>query len=124
MFDINNIDLSVIYKRPDDSYVINQGLYHVPNEGEWEDLYTEVHAYALAHPEVVSEDPSFIPPTEEELQRRAYQQELDSLESYLSSTDWYVIRYADTGVEIPEDIKSERQRARERIDELRFLLNS
>jgi hypothetical protein len=38
--------------------------------------------------------------------------------SYLFSTDWYVIRFMDTGVPIPEDIKTERQHTREKISAL------
>lgn len=34
---------------------------------------------------------------------------------YLEKTDWYVIRFHETGVEIPENIKKLRQEARERI---------
>ena len=57
-------------------------------------------------------------PTEEE----KIQQEVQELESYLTETDWYAIRYADTGEEIPTEIKSKRQKARNRISELRNLL--
>jgi hypothetical protein len=36
-----------IYKREDDSFVIvvNEAPYHVPNEGEWAELYAEVAEY-------------------------------------------------------------------------------
>lgn len=34
---------------------------------------------------------------------------------YLSLTDWYVIRFIETGVEIPEEIKLKRQEARNSI---------
>lgn len=47
------------------------------------------------------------------------EEELNKQQNILSSTDWYAIRYADSGVEIPVDIKAKRQAARERIDELR-----
>jgi hypothetical protein len=32
---------------------------------------------------------------------------------FLSDTDWYVIRFIDSGIEIPEEIKKQRQQARE-----------
>lgn len=35
--------------------------------------------------------------------------------AYLASTDWYVIRFADTGVAIPDDIKTARATARAQI---------
>lgn len=64
--DIKNFDLSTIYTRPDGSYVINQGLYHVPRGGEWADFWVEVDAYAKAHPEAVTEEPTPPEPTAEE----------------------------------------------------------
>ena len=54
---IENFNLSVIYTRPDGSYIVNQGLYHVPNEGEWADLWAKVDTYAKEHPEVVMPEP-------------------------------------------------------------------
>lgn len=54
-------------------------------------------------------------PTQEELN----QIEIDELENYLKTTDWYASRYAETGKEIPETIKAKRREARERISELR-----
>ena len=41
----------------DGSYVINQGLYHVPNQAPYDSLWNDVNAYALAHPEVVMPEP-------------------------------------------------------------------
>lgn len=58
-------------------------------------------------------------PTEEEIR----QQRIMELESYLSSTDWYAVRYAETGVEIPQDIRTQRQSAREEISRLREKYN-
>ena len=52
-------------------------------------------------------------------QKNVLQEELQEQQDILSSTDWYAIRYADSGVEIPADIKAKRQAAREKIDELR-----
>ena len=53
--------------------------------------------------------------TDEELA----QQEQDKVNAealkYLESTDWYVTRFIDTGVEIPELVKIAREEARARI---------
>lgn len=46
---------------------------------------------------------------------------IDELQKYLNSTDWYVTRFAETGVEIPEDVKEKRAEARKEIDRLREL---
>lgn len=54
-------------------------------------------------------------PTEEEIAKS----KINQLESYLKETDWYVIRYSDSGIEIPKEIKSKRQEAREEISKLR-----
>ena len=35
--------------------------------------------------------------------------------AYLNSTDWYVVRFAETGVPIPQEILDARQAARDRI---------
>lgn len=55
------------------------------------------------------------PPTDEEVKQRR----LNELESYLSQTDWYAIRFADAGEPIPEGIKQKRQEARDEISALR-----
>ncbi len=60
------------------------------------------------------------PPTEEEVNENR----LNELENYLKETDWYAIRYADTGVAIPSEIKRKRQDAREEISLLRETLES
>lgn len=36
-------------------------------------------------------------------------------EAYLRKTDWYAIRFADSGEPMPEDVKLKRKAARERI---------
>lgn len=55
------------------------------------------------------------PPSEEEIK----QKKIIELENYLNQTDWYAIRFADCGVEIPLEIKQKRQLAREEISMLR-----
>ena len=54
-------------------------------------------------------------PTAEELARRR----IAELEAYLSSTDWYAVRYAETGVTVPEEVRQARAAAREEISALR-----
>lgn len=38
--------------------------------------------------------------------------------AYLASSDWYVTRFAETGIAVPEDIAAARQSARESIVEV------
>ena len=44
---------------------------------------------------------------------------VEELQKYLNSTDWYAVRYAETGVEIPVDIKTARQAARDEISAIK-----
>lgn len=44
---------------------------------------------------------------------------IEELQKYLDETDWYVSRYSETGVEIPEEVKQKRQEARKKISALR-----
>ena len=55
------------------------------------------------------------PPSEEAVAHRR----IKELEGFLQSTDWYAIRFADTGEEIPVDIKKQRQDARDEISRLK-----
>ena len=57
------------------------------------------------------------PPVLTEAQTAA--NELATLGAYLTTTDWYAVRYAETGVAIPDEVKTKRQEARDRISELR-----
>lgn len=50
--------------------------------------------------------------------------EIEELENFLKETDWYAIRFADEGTEIPNEIKQKRKEARNRISELRTIKNS
>ena len=59
------------------------------------------------------------PPTDEELN----QNRIAELENYLKQTDWYVIRYADSGTSIPDEIKHKRSEARIEISELREIVS-
>ena len=47
------------------------------------------------------------------------QAEIATLSTYLTSTDWYATRLAETGKAIPTEILTERQAARDRISEIR-----
>ena len=60
---------------------------------------------------LVLKDPP--PPTAEELQA----QKNAEARAYLASTDWYVVRKAETGTEIPADVIAARQAARDSVVE-------
>ena len=63
-------------------------------------------------------------PTVEEERRAELERRLSELQEYLRSTDWYAIRFADSGVEIPSSVKQARQEARDEIDTLRAELEA
>jgi len=44
--------------------------------------------------------------------------EIENLRRDLAETDWYVVRFAETGKAIPEEVLAERQEKRDRINEL------
>jgi hypothetical protein len=46
---------------------------------------------------------------------------IQSLQEYLDGTDWYVVRYMETGKAIPEGISEHRQAARDEISRLEEL---
>ena len=52
-------------------------------------------------------------PTEEQI----IAQKLAEAQAYLTSTDWYFARLADTGEEVPEEVKVKRAEARTFIEE-------
>lgn len=58
----------------------------------------------------------YVPEKPEEIVRYEKMQEE---QKFLDETDWYVARFAETGVEIPDDIKERRAEARKTISELR-----
>ena len=51
-------------------------------------------------------------PTDAELLQEAKTSKIPQCKSYLSSTDWYVIRKADNGTAIPTQIETNRELAR------------
>ena len=55
------------------------------------------------------------PPSQEEINKNILRQST----TYLNITDWYVIRYIETGKEIPVDVKVKRQNARDAISRLK-----
>ena len=46
-------------------------------------------------------------------------EQITELQNYLNNTDWFAVRFAETGVPVPDDIKAARQSAREEISRLR-----
>lgn len=56
-----------------------------------------------------------------EIPEKPVEEQIEELQQYLNDTDWYAVRYAETGIEIPEEVRAERQQAREKIDALREL---
>ena len=66
------MDYIKIIRRLDGSYQIDKdgAPYHVPNQGEWTGLWTQIHAYALEHPEEVTVETLPLPQTLDELKAR------------------------------------------------------
>lgn len=83
-----------------------------PYVAAWEAEYTRLQALEQAEqaPERVAEREC----------RAALQEQL----KYLDTTDWYVVRYEETGAAIPAEVTTARADARKTIDELRAQLDS
>ena len=69
------------------------------NIADYEALIAEIEAAFIPEPPYI--------PTQEDTNAEA--------RAYLNSTDWYVVRFAETGVAIPQDILDARQAARDSI---------
>ena len=48
----------------------------------------------------------------EDAYKATIEYKISEAKAYLISTDWYIIRYADSGKEVPSDIKIKREEAR------------
>lgn len=87
------MDFGNIIVRDDGSYVINDGMYHVPNEGAFADMWAQVHEYALANPDKVTQEVIEIEP--EPTLEQLKEQKLVLLENrfnrYRESSDTYLV---------------------------------
>jgi len=63
-----------VHVRPDGSYVVNGGRYHVPNAGEFSEVWAAIHEYVQRHPDVLRPESLPVLPeqTEEERLQAAY----------------------------------------------------
>lgn len=109
----------VIRRIIDNSYVIRDGMYHVPNPNtdktispqDWMELWKDVNAYADAHPECVTEEQPYTPPvpTTEEL-AASVRAERDRR---ITATDYLVMPDYPISQDKFEDIKVYRQALRD-----------
>ena len=119
-------DIMILTKDNEPIYKMSDSLggYHInnymvrPYDTMGQYTIAEVEAYLAEHPEALVPEPVPPPPSAEELLAREEQ----GLLAYLASTDWYGIRFAETGVAIPADVVGQRLIARARISEIRITL--
>lgn len=90
-------DVSVVYIRPDSSYVVKRidvvwgdGLYHVPNEGEWAEMYGVLADYVKQHPEIVQDEPTNTPTLDELKAAKAAQIDAETSAAIASGFDYAV----------------------------------
>jgi hypothetical protein len=65
-------------------------------------------------------------PSQEELTEwvaldEAKNRKINILKEYLTSTDWYCLRFADRGIEYPDEVKNKREQARNFINDIEAL---
>ena len=109
----------VIRRTIDNSYVIRDGMYHVPNPNtdktispqDWMELWKDVNAYADAHPECVTEEQPYTPPvpTTEELAANVRAER----DRRITATDYLVMPDYPLDTDKLEEIKAYRQALRD-----------
>lgn len=67
----------------------------------------------------VQVDGQYVLKTSDEAVEQRKVERIAELQNRLNATDWYAVRFAETGVAIPDAVKAERQAAREEISRLR-----
>ena len=75
-------DFTTVVRRDDGSYVVDGGMYHVPNSGEWATLWAEVDAYVKEHPDCIVPEKPFVMPDDPPVVD-ATQERLDDIENAL-----------------------------------------
>lgn len=90
-------DVSFVYVRPDSAYVVKRvdavwgdGLYHVPNEGEWAEMYSVLVDYVKQHPEVVQDEPANTPTLDELKTAKKAQIDAETSASILAGFNYVV----------------------------------
>lgn len=105
------------YVRTPNSHIVNKWELNEVNQKRCEEWGYEKYEGKIETDENgIMYEAGFLP---KETEKEIRAQKIIELQNFLNRTDWYVIRNADSGIEIPEDIKAKRQEARQKIDEIR-----
>ena len=80
-------------------------------EAQWQNALAEGHNKFNTDGSGYYEDPR----STEEISEHELEVNNKLARQYLAETDWYVIRFQETGQPIPQDILDERAQARERV---------
>ena len=86
-----------VVRRVDGSFVITKdGMpYHVPNKGDFSELWARVDVYAKAHPDEVSEEPEEYQPTAEEIAQTEYSTALSESAAILTARSFRQLAQAE-----------------------------
>lgn len=87
-----------------------------------ENFYSKHGNKFLLTREQINEIESFLDTLFSQQEKVEVNQVINSLQTFLNNTDWMVIRQIEIGKEIPENIKLQREDARERINQMRKYL--
>lgn len=101
-FEYDSMQMSEVFENQD--MVMLNGVQRVMTEEEAQ----EVKELAIKWVQPLGQEGN---PTEEQKQ----EQKNNEARAYLASTDWYVVRKQETGVDIPQTILDARQEARDSI---------
>lgn len=94
--------------------------------GGWSETDKKCHPDLIVEEDVehtiddyIEVDGEYVLTTDTKVKEKKAKERIEELEQYLKDTDWYAIRKADNDEEMPEDIKTARQDARDEISRLR-----
>lgn len=93
-------------------------LFYTTNEK----FYTRFANKYLLNDKQIQEIEAFLETLFSKQEQLEVNKVINSLEEFLKSTDWMVIRQIETGKEIPKHIILQREDARERISQMRKYL--
>lgn len=93
-------------KEQDNGYLVNGNMSVPKSEGNRH--YEDIKLWL----ETNTPEPEF---TDAELAQQAQDKINQEALAYLASTDWYVTRFTETGVAIPDDVTTKRVEARASI---------
>ncbi len=116
--------------RTSKSWVDDDGVQHPPNWHLWSNEEKVRAGLVWEEPQNSSAidrkfyNPDGTPKNLDDLKTKAVKEIKEQASHILKKTDWYVIRYSETGIPIPQDILDFRSSVRSKTDEIEASLQA